>query len=209
MEFTSTDCRYSCLVWRLINQVIIFQILSLHFLVLSFDRYSRDDVIGEVNVPIEELDIGSVTPLMLMKEITPRCSKVNNYPAMNQFSDNILSWSWQSKDLESFLSLSVTNQDQEESLWWFWRPEIFPRWTLLDSQVPHAILLNTKLSAFQTHMSRYTFYTTISDLLRRKHTSRRELSTLYSMRHFFLIFQIQMEDCHPPSWSLWCWTGTG
>ena len=99
----------------------MFQILSLHFLVLSFDRYSRDDVIGEVNVPIEELDIeeGSLTPIMLMREITPRCSKVNNQPARNQFSDNILPCSWQPKDLESFWSLSVTNQDQEESLWWF------------------------------------------------------------------------------------------
>jgi hypothetical protein len=61
----------------LLIQNIMFQILSLHFLVLSFDHYSRDDVIGEVNVPIEELGIeeSSVTPLLLMKEITPRCSK--------------------------------------------------------------------------------------------------------------------------------------
>ena len=54
---------------------------------LSFDRYSRDDVIGEVNVPIEELDIeeGSLTPIMLMKEITPRCSKVNKQPQGTNF----------------------------------------------------------------------------------------------------------------------------
>ena len=110
MEFTSTDYRYPCLVWRLINQVKKNQILSLHFLVLSFDRYSRDDVIGEVNVPIEELDIeeGSVTPLMLMKEVTPRCSKVNNYPAMNQFSDNILVVGGARTWRASCLSLSPT-----------------------------------------------------------------------------------------------------
>ena len=58
----------------------MLQILSLHFLVLSFDRYSRDDVIGEVIVPVEELDIEerSVAPLLLMKEITPRSSKGAN-----------------------------------------------------------------------------------------------------------------------------------
>ena len=61
----------------LLIQDIMLQILSLHFLVLSFDRYSRDDVIGEVIVPVEELDIEerSVAPLLLMKEITPRSSK--------------------------------------------------------------------------------------------------------------------------------------
>ena len=105
----------------LLIQNIMFQILSLHFLVLSFDHYSRDDVIGEVNVPIEELGIeeSSVTPLLLMKEITPRCSKgINLFINFNLFI-NLFSCSWLSKDLESFLSLSVTNQDQEESLWWF------------------------------------------------------------------------------------------
>ena len=64
----------------LLIQDIMLQILSLHFLVLSFDRYSRDDVIGEVIVPVEELDIEerSVAPLLLMKEITPRSSKGAN-----------------------------------------------------------------------------------------------------------------------------------
>lgn len=31
-----------------------FQSLTLHFVVLSFDRYSRDDVIGEVLLPVSE-----------------------------------------------------------------------------------------------------------------------------------------------------------
>lgn len=55
------------------------QILTLHFTVFSFDRYSRDDVIGEVKVPLAELDIQeySVSPLVLIREISPRCSNVN------------------------------------------------------------------------------------------------------------------------------------
>ncbi|GCB85583.1 hypothetical protein scyTo_0026240, partial [Scyliorhinus torazame] len=35
------------------------QELLLHFLVLSFDRYSRDDIIGEVMVPLAGIDPGS------------------------------------------------------------------------------------------------------------------------------------------------------
>ena len=45
---------------------------------LSFDRYSRDDVIGEVMVEMEDLDMkdSSVNPLHLTREIIPRSSKV-------------------------------------------------------------------------------------------------------------------------------------
>ena len=52
--------------------------LTLHFVVLSFDRYSRDDVIGEVMLELESIDLsGSDTcPVPIAREITPRSFKV-------------------------------------------------------------------------------------------------------------------------------------
>jgi len=55
-------------------------ILTLHFVVLSFDRYSRDDVIGEVMVEMEGLDLSNSEscPLSLVREITPRSDKLRS-----------------------------------------------------------------------------------------------------------------------------------
>lgn len=52
--------------------------LTLHFVVLSFDRYSRDDVIGEVMVDLGDLDLSSSDhqPIAVTKEITPRSFKL-------------------------------------------------------------------------------------------------------------------------------------
>jgi hypothetical protein len=46
--------------------------------VLSFDRYSRDDVVGEVMVELENIDLTNTdsAPLSLTREITPRSMKV-------------------------------------------------------------------------------------------------------------------------------------
>ena len=46
---------------------------------LSFDRYSRDDVIGEVMLEMENLNLkdSEVTPLSLIRDIAPRSMKVN------------------------------------------------------------------------------------------------------------------------------------
>lgn len=54
------------------------QAISLHFVVLSFDRYSRDDVIGEVILPLTEVDLNQVEtePLAFCKEIQPRSLKI-------------------------------------------------------------------------------------------------------------------------------------
>jgi len=54
------------------------QILSLHFEVLRSDRFSRDDVIGEVLVELEGLDLrdSSINSLELVRDITPRGSKL-------------------------------------------------------------------------------------------------------------------------------------
>ena len=54
--------------------------LTLHFVVLSFDRYSRDDVIGELMVDLENLDLsGSDSqPIAIAREITPRSFKVKS-----------------------------------------------------------------------------------------------------------------------------------
>ena len=58
-----------------------FQDLTLHFVVLSFDRYSRDDVIGEVMVELNNIDFGTSAdnaraPISISKEIMPRSFKV-------------------------------------------------------------------------------------------------------------------------------------
>lgn len=52
--------------------------LTLHFVVLSFDRYSRDDVIGEVMVELEPIDLSSSDhqPVSIAREITPRSFKL-------------------------------------------------------------------------------------------------------------------------------------
>jgi len=68
------------------------QSLTLHFVVLSFDRYSRDDVIGEVLLPVcealesatatdatldQEKNIGNQPDAVLVRDIAPRSLKVS------------------------------------------------------------------------------------------------------------------------------------
>lgn len=52
--------------------------MSLHFVVLSFDRYSRDDIIGEVIFPFNGIDLNQIETqqIALIKEIQPRSIKV-------------------------------------------------------------------------------------------------------------------------------------
>jgi hypothetical protein len=54
--------------------------LTLHFVVLSFDRYSRDDVIGEVMLELDSIDLSNSdnTPVPIYKEITPRSYKLKS-----------------------------------------------------------------------------------------------------------------------------------
>merc|ERR1719266_2174201 len=54
--------------------------LTLHFVVLSFDRYSRDDVIGEVMLELEHVDLkeSEHNPVPISKEITPRSFKLKS-----------------------------------------------------------------------------------------------------------------------------------
>jgi len=65
--------------------------MSLHFVVLSFDRYSRDDVIGEVVCPLSSIDLGQIEnqQIALSKEIQPRSLKVS--------AGNILKFKTQNK----------------------------------------------------------------------------------------------------------------
>lgn len=70
------------------------QSLTLHFVVLSFDRYSRDDVIGEVLLPVcealesatatdatldPETNIGNQSDAVLVRDIAPRSLKMKSY----------------------------------------------------------------------------------------------------------------------------------
>ncbi|XP_041980400.1 synaptotagmin-4 [Aricia agestis] len=50
--------------------------ITLHFVVLSFDRYSRDEIIGEVVAPLSALQLHSGEPTALCREIQPRSLKM-------------------------------------------------------------------------------------------------------------------------------------
>lgn len=54
--------------------------MSLHFVVLSFDRYSRDDIIGEVILPMNGIDLNQIETQQVAfnKEIQPRSLKVRD-----------------------------------------------------------------------------------------------------------------------------------
>ncbi|GBP06795.1 Synaptotagmin-11 [Eumeta japonica] len=51
--------------------------ITLHFVVLSFDRYSRDEIIGEVVAPLAGLQLHAAEPMALCREIQPRSLKVH------------------------------------------------------------------------------------------------------------------------------------
>lgn len=54
---------------------------TLHFVILSFDRYSRDDIIGEVVCNLSSVDlVGSEKEVSLIKEITQRQLQVTRCP---------------------------------------------------------------------------------------------------------------------------------
>ena len=83
-------------VQKQVETVASSQILTLHFVVLSFDRYSRDDVVGEVMVELEgiffysfsskvmvelegmDLSSSETCPLSPAREITPRSDKLRS-----------------------------------------------------------------------------------------------------------------------------------
>src|SRR6218665_3741965 len=51
--------------------------ITLHFIVLSYDRFSRDDIIGEVIYPLTDVQLGDkMTTGTICREITPRHIKV-------------------------------------------------------------------------------------------------------------------------------------
>jgi hypothetical protein len=59
--------------------LLSLQSITLHFVVLSFDRYSRDDIIGEVFCSLGMADLSQAENqnLTLCREIHPRSLKVN------------------------------------------------------------------------------------------------------------------------------------
>ncbi|CAB3359582.1 Hypothetical predicted protein [Cloeon dipterum] len=56
------------------------QSITLHFVVLSFDRYSRDDIIGELFCPLgqEDLLIAETQQMTLTRSIQPRSLKIRS-----------------------------------------------------------------------------------------------------------------------------------
>ncbi|XP_013169715.1 PREDICTED: synaptotagmin-4 [Papilio xuthus] len=52
--------------------------ITLHFVVLSFDRYSRDEIIGEVVSPLSGLQLHSGEAMALCREIQPRSLKMRS-----------------------------------------------------------------------------------------------------------------------------------
>ncbi|KAL4710941.1 hypothetical protein ACJJTC_017906 [Scirpophaga incertulas] len=52
--------------------------ITLHFVVLSFDRYSRDEIIGEVVSPLSSLQLHSGEAMALCREIQPRSLKMRS-----------------------------------------------------------------------------------------------------------------------------------
>jgi hypothetical protein len=84
--------RFTIVITGLPTIFLYFQSLTLHFVVLSFDRYSRDDVIGEVLLPVNEAleemthsvdcnnttaDNGNHSGALLHRDIAPRSQKVS------------------------------------------------------------------------------------------------------------------------------------
>lgn len=66
------------------------QSMSLHFVVLSFDRYSRDDVIGEVVCPFNTIELHQIEnqQVALSREIQPRSLKVeSSQVSFDRFSE--------------------------------------------------------------------------------------------------------------------------
>lgn len=57
---------------------LLLQSITLHFVVLSFDRYSRDDIIGEVFCSLGAVDMSQADnqQLTLCRDIQPRSLKV-------------------------------------------------------------------------------------------------------------------------------------
>lgn len=67
--------------------------MSLHFVVLSFDRYSRDDIIGEVVCPLNTINLEQIEnqQVAISKEIQPRSLKIK----LQGRGELLLSLCWQ------------------------------------------------------------------------------------------------------------------
>lgn len=57
---------------------------TLHFVILSFDRFSRDEIIGEVIYPLSDPDVEK-KDTSITREITPRHLKVSRLPLSSSY----------------------------------------------------------------------------------------------------------------------------
>ena len=74
------------------------QNITLHFVVFSFDRFSRDEIIGEVIYPLNGIDL-SDKEISVSKDITPRYLKVFHCYLVLQFYRFYLCLSFYKKNL--------------------------------------------------------------------------------------------------------------
>lgn len=104
------------------------QSITLHFVVLSFDRYSRDDIIGEVFCALSSVDLTNKDnhQQLITKNILPRSLKVSPESfsedrriLMHLLSDQRNSWlvgSLTDFDLTLILLLQIRSQGRGEIL---------------------------------------------------------------------------------------------
>lgn len=121
--------------------MIELQSMSLHFVVLSFDRYSRDDVIGEVVCPFNTIELHQIEnqQVALSREIQPRslkvklnfddCMKAQVWLDVSDFRSN-------HRDVENFLFRCAINQPLLDWQLFYWRQETCHEWMWQAWRIP-------------------------------------------------------------------------
>lgn len=119
------------------------QTTVLHFVVLSFDRYSRDEIIGEIFCQLNLLEFDSLEKqIVLSRDICPRSHKVwlqwTVHSGLMALTIPLLSPSFRSFDSKAevrYWYRCATSRQPIGSLSSYWRPGICLKWIWPDSAV--------------------------------------------------------------------------